>query len=127
MGISVTPTQRTDVEQQLQRIDLTRRGRERLGGVKAAARGAGVGRIARWSGRSVATVERWLTRFLEGGVEALGDAPRAGRPVQADGGYVAALETALDTPPQQLGLAFDVWTSARLSAYLEQQTGVRIA
>src|SRR5262249_54161038 len=93
----------------------------------AAALGDDVERIARWSGRSVATVERWLTRFLEGGVAALGDAPRAGRPVQADGGYVAALETALDTPPQQLGLAFDVWTSARLSAYLEQQTGVRIA
>src|SRR5262249_46865493 len=55
--------------------------------------------------------------------QGLADAPRAGRPVQADAAYLAALETALDTPPHALGLAFDVWTSTRLSAYLEQQTG----
>ena len=31
------------------------------------------------------------------------------------------------TPPWRLALPFDVWTSGRLSAYLAQQTGVRIA
>jgi transposase len=127
MGSSVTPTQRADVEEQLQRTDLTRRVRERLEMVKAAALGDDVARSARWSGRSVATVERWLARFTAGGVAALADAPRSGRPVQADAAYLAALERALETPPTQLGFAFDVWTSARLSAYLEQQTGVHIA
>src|SRR5262249_32684730 len=127
MGINVTPKQRADVEQQLRRTDLTRRVRERLEMVKAAALGDAVERIARWSGRSVATVERWLTRFAEGGVGALADAPRAGRPVQADATYLGAMEAALETAPQQLGLAFDVWTSERLSAYLGQQTGVHIA
>ena len=33
----------------------------------------------------------------------------------------------METPPRTLGLPFDVWTSGRLSAYLAQQTGVRIA
>jgi hypothetical protein len=33
----------------------------------------------------------------------------------------------VETPPRELGLGFDVWTSARLSAYLDKQTGVRIA
>ena len=33
----------------------------------------------------------------------------------------------METPPRTLDLGFDVWTSARLSAYLERQTGVRIA
>jgi transposase len=60
-------------------------------------------------------------------VTALADAPRAGRPVAADAGYRQAAEAALATPPRQLGLAFDVWTSARLSAYLAETTGVRIA
>src|SRR5262249_13323283 len=127
MGINVTPKQRADVEQQLRRTDLPRRVRERLEMVKAAALGDAVERIARWSGRWVARVERWLTRFAEGGVGALADAPRAGRPVQADAAYLAAMEAALETPPAQLGLVFDVWTSERLSAYLEQQTGVHIA
>ena len=33
----------------------------------------------------------------------------------------------MDTPPRVLGLPFDAWTSARLSAYLAETTGVRIA
>jgi hypothetical protein len=41
--------------------------------------------------------------------------------------YRQALEAAMDTPPPTLDLPFDVWTSARLSAYLAQTTGVRIA
>src|SRR5258706_4315891 len=127
MGVHISPDQREDVERQLRRTDLTRRVRERLEMVKAAALGDDVERIARWSGRSVARVEHWLARFADGGVAALADAPRSGRPVHADAAYLAALETALETPPAQLGLAFDVWTSERLSVYLEQQTGVHIS
>ncbi len=127
MSITVTIEQREDVERQLRRMDLTRRMRERLEMVKAAALGDDVERIARWSGRSVARVEHWLARFAEGGVAALADAPRSGRPVHADAAYLAAMESALETPPAQLGFAFDVWTSERLSAYLEQQTGVHIS
>ncbi len=125
-GIAITAEQRETVERQLRRTDLTRRMRERLEMVKAAALGDDVERIARWSGRSVARVERWVARFMEGGVDALSDAPRSGRPVHADAAYLAALEAALETPPQALGLVFDVWTSDRLSVYLEQQTGVHI-
>ena len=41
--------------------------------------------------------------------------------------YLAALAAAVETAPRTLGLPFDVWTSGRLSAYLTQQTGTRIA
>ena len=51
MGITVTREQREDVERQLRRTDLTRRMRERLEMVKAAALGDDVERIARWSRR----------------------------------------------------------------------------
>ena len=81
MEMHITAEQREEVEQQLQRTDLTRRMRERLEMVKAAALGDDVARIARWSGRSVARVEHWLRRFATGGVAALADAPRSGRPV----------------------------------------------
>jgi transposase len=37
------------------------------------------------------------------------------------------LEQAVTTPPTDLELPFDVWTSARLSAYLADETGVAIA
>src|SRR5262249_60940932 len=93
MGINVTPKQRADVEQQLRRTDLTRRVRERLEMVKAAALGDDAERIARWSGRSVATVERWLACFAQGGVAALAalaGGPRAGRPRAGGGAGLAA-------------------------------------
>jgi hypothetical protein len=41
--------------------------------------------------------------------------------------YLTALAAAVEAEPRTLGQAFDVWTSARLSAYLTDTTGTRIA
>jgi transposase len=123
----VTAAQQAAVEAELRRRDLAPRVRERLEMVKAAALGQDLDAIARWTGRTPETVRRWLAVFQEGGSGALADAPRRGRPPKADAVYLAALEAAVDTAPRTLGLPFDVWTSGRLSAYLTQQTGVRIA
>ena len=125
--ITVTAEERTEVEAVLRRRDLPPRLRERLEMVKAAALGQDVAAIARWSGRTPETVRRWLGVFGGGGIAALADAPRRGRPPKADATYLAALEQAVETPPRTLGLPFDVWTSRRLSDYLTQQTGTRIA
>lgn len=125
--IPVTAEQRAAVEERLRRTDLPRRERERLEMVKAAALGDDAAAIARWSGCTVRTVQRWLDRFCTDGREALRDAPRPGRPTKADAAYQAALEQAVMTVPTELGLPFDVWTSARLSAYLATTTGVQVA
>lgn len=127
MVIAVTDEERTAVEAALRRRDLTPRVRERLEMVKAAALGHDLTQIAAWSGRTPATVRHWLDRFRGGGIAALADAPRQGRPPKADAVYLAALAQAVATPPRTLGLPFDVWSSRRLSAYLAEQTGVRIA
>jgi transposase len=125
--IAVTVEERTAVETALRRRDLAPRVRERLEMVKAAALGQELDEIARWSGRTPETVRRWLGQFRVGGIAALADAPRRGRPPKADATYLAALAAAVETAPRTLGLPFDVWTSGRLSAYLAVQTGVRIA
>jgi transposase len=101
--------------------------RERLEMVKGAAQGWEVAAIASWCGRTEETVRRWLAAYQTGGVDALADAPRGGRPRQADDVYLAALAAAVETDPRTLGQGYDVWTSARLSAYLEETTGTRIA
>ena len=123
----VSPEQRPAVERERRRRDLAPRLRERLEMVKAVALGQDLPTIARCSGRSEPTVRHWLGRFAAGGIQALGDAPRAGRPARADAAYRQATEAALGTPPRALGLPFDVWTSDRLSANLAEPTGVRIA
>jgi transposase len=125
--IPVTPEQQAMVEALLHQPTLSPRLRERLEMVKAAALGWEWEAIAAWSGRSARTVRHWLTRFTTGGIAALADAPRAGRPPVADAAYRAALDHAADNDPRTLGLPFDAWTSARLSAYLAETTGVRIA
>jgi transposase len=126
-GLSISPAQCVEVDHWLRRRDLAPRLRERLEMVKAVGLGQAVPQIARWSGRTERTVRHWLRRYATGGVAALADAPRAGRPVAADAAYRRAAEAALETPPRALGLPFDVWTSARLSAYLAETTGVRLA
>jgi transposase len=125
--LTVTPAQRAAVETALSRRDLPPRLRERLEMVKGVALGQDLAVIGAWSGRSARTIRRWLARFAAGGPAALADAPRAGRPAKADAAYLAALEVTIETAPRSLGLPFDVWTSGRLSAYLAEETGVRVA
>ena len=126
-AVVLTEQQRQEVARVLRRRDLAPRVRERLEMVKAVGLGQDLAQIEAWSGRSVGTIRRWVGRFRSGGVAALADAPRGGRPRRADEAYLAALETAVETAPADLGLPFDVWTSGRLSAYLAETTGVRIA
>lgn len=123
----LTDTERAEVAALLHQPDLAPRVRERLEMVKCASLGFDAGAICTWSGRTSRTVRRWLTAFQTGGLLALTDAPRSGRPRQADAAYLRALEAAVETDPRALGAAFDVWTSARLSAYLAETTGTRIA
>jgi transposase len=123
----VDPEQRAVVEEVLRQRTLNPRVRERLEMVKARALSQEVGRIAQWSGRTVRTVDRWLRHYLAGGAAAVADAPRSGRPPEADAAYRAALVTAVETPPRDLGLGFDVWTSPRLATYLAEQPGVRLS
>jgi transposase len=123
----ITTEQQVAVEAVLAWRELAPRQRERLEMVKAAWLGADVTTIARWSGRTPRTVRRWLGVFRAGGVTALAGAPIPGRPPKADAVYLAALEQAVATAPRVLGLPFDVWTSGRLSAYLAETTGTRLA
>jgi transposase len=125
--VNLTPDERAAVHAALRERDLVPRVRERLEMVKAAMLGHDLPTIARWSGRVEATVCHWLSHFLSGGMVALADAPRSGRPPKADAAYRALLEQTVTTAPRDLGLPCDVWTSAQLSAYLAEQTGVRIA
>ena len=104
--------EREEWEAWLRRRELQPRVRERLEMVKAASLGQSVAGIAQWVERSLPTVRLWLRRYRDGGVAALADAPRAGRPVKADRTYLQALEATVETPPPSLDLPFDVFDLA---------------
>lgn len=125
--LTLTDAELADLATILHRTDLSSRQRERLELVKGAAQGFDLARLCAWSGRTSRTVARWLAAYTAGGIGALIDAPRSGRPRRADDAYVTALEAAVTSEPRAMDQSFDVWTSARLSAYLAETTGVRIA
>jgi predicted transcriptional regulator len=87
--LRLTSEEREEVRATLPRGDLSPRVRERLEMVKAADLGHGLQEIAAWSGRKPRTVRRWLVAFASGGIGALADAPRSGRPAVADAAYLS--------------------------------------
>src|SRR3954471_398519 len=103
--LRLTPEEREELRATLRREDLSPRVRERLEMVKAADLGHDLGQITAWSGRTPRTVRGWLGAFASGGIGALADAPRSGRPVVAGAAYLRALEEAVETSPRRLGLA----------------------
>ncbi len=99
---------------------------ERAQIVSQAHRGERVPAIARALGITEATVRLWLTRFNEGGMDGLTDAPRSGRPPVYRPAEVAEVVAASLTKPDDLGLPFGSWTLDRLTAYLHEEKGIAI-
>jgi transposase len=73
------------------------------------------------------TVQRWLHRYQAEGVQGLYDAPRSGKPGKVTQCYKDQLLESVRLRPRALGLDFSLWTLARLSDYLAEQTGIRIS
>ena len=82
--------------------------------VLASAAGEGTSRLARRLGVSRPTVIAWRERYRAGGIAALADAPRAGRPKTID--EAAILAATLEPPPTTLGVTH--WSSRLLAAEL---------
>jgi transposase len=61
------------------------------------------------------------------GLEGLIPRKPPGRPSRATPEYRAALRSAVQTAPQELGYGFSVWSLARLDAHLQKQTGIRFS
>ncbi len=82
--------------------------------VLLAAQGHANAEIARRVGVSGPTVLTWRARYREGGLGALGDLPRSGRPARHD--EVTVLAATLAPPPDRLGVTH--WSCRLLAAEL---------
>jgi transposase len=88
---------------------------ERARIVLAVADGDGTSAVAGRLGVSRPTVIKWRERFATGGIEALVDAPRAGRPKRLDDAAIIA--ATLDPPPARLGVTH--WSTRLLARELQ--------
>lgn len=69
------------------------------------------------------TVITWLERFRSGGVAALDDLPRSGRPRVAGGAASAEAIRCLTTPPEQAGVQRSTWTRRLLGRHRHERFG----
>ncbi len=82
--------------------------------VLATAAGEGTSAVARRLGVSRPTVIAWRERYRAGGIEALTDAPRSGRPKTVDEAEIIA--RTLEPPPDRLGVTH--WSTRLLASEL---------
>jgi len=72
------------------------------------------------------TVSHWLTCFNAGGLDALEDAPRSGRPATYSPEERAEVVAAALHRPQELKLPFGCWSLTRLTTYLHEHKQIAI-
>jgi len=72
--------------------------------------------------RSAPSGQKWVRRFNDGGLEALGDRPRSGRPpIHGEEARSKLLDLVLQKP-RSLGYPFALWTLERLQeAFFERE------
>ncbi len=80
--------------------------------------------IAEDLGISEGTVDNIRKAYRLNGVAGLRPGKPPGRVSRATPAYRAALRTALNTAPQELGYGFSVWSLARLNAHLKKLTQI---
>ena len=97
--------------------------RVRLQCVQLRDQGQPVPQIAEQLAVSQATVRRALRRVVAGGLDALADRPRAGRPPRLGDHDLGAVEELL----RQAARQGTVWTMSQLAAWLARCRGVQIS
>lgn len=76
---------------------------------------------------SVPTIYNWHRLWREQGIEGLANKPKTGRPSKATEAYCQKLEELLEKEPSEFGYRFAIWTSDRLRAHLEKETGILLS
>jgi transposase len=113
-AIIVTDVQHAEIQRLLRQRSLSAAYAQRVRAVVCAAEGLGPQAIAVRIGGSRESVMRWLTRFRTGGIMALADRPKSGRPRRYDAKVRAKIAAAACRPPQ----GHNRWTVRALAAHL---------
>ena len=99
--------------------------RRRLKAAKLLTKGMSEAEVARQVGVHRQSVNRWAKALAEGGKAALKHPGRAGRKPRLDAQALKRIERGLKRGPGALGYDTELWTTERVAALIEQETGVR--
>lgn len=92
-----------------------------------AQQGRAVSEIAQITYRSRDTVERVLTRFRDGGLDAVPRRFAPGSPPTITTAWIAELLRVIERDPHTVGVDRATWTTGLLAIYLAQHTGIAVS
>jgi transposase len=98
----------------------------RLHGLLLLTAGHSCREVAELFGEDDTTVQRWVHRVAQGGLQALRESERPGRPRSVDAAQWRQLQTDLQKSPQDFGLTAVLWDGVTLSEHLRRRFGVRL-
>ena len=114
---------RIAIQQEIGRSEESRYD-HRLHGLLLVTAGQSCCEVAELFGEDGTTVQRWVRRFEEGGLDALREGERAGRPRTLDAKQWRSLQGDLRKTPRDFGLPATLWDGPVLSEHLRRRYAV---
>lgn len=114
---------RIAIQQEIARSEESRYD-HRLHGLLLVTAGHSCREVAALFGESGTTVQRWVNRFEKGGLDALHESERTGRPRTLDAKDWRRLQAHLRKTPRDFGLPATLWDGPVLTEHLRRQFGV---
>jgi len=116
---------RIAIQQEIGRSEESRYD-HRLHGLLLLAAGHSCREVAQLFGEDDTTVQRWVHRFEQGGLGALRESERPGRPRSLDPAQWRELQADLQQSPLDFGLTAAAWDGLCLSEHLRRRFGVQL-
>ena len=126
LQIECADVTRIAIQQEIARSEESRYD-HRLHGLLLLAAGHSCRQVAGLFGEDDTTVQRWVRRFEQGGLWALREGKKSGRPRTLTPEQWSALQEDLRKSPQELGLAAALWDGRSLSKHLGYRYGVGLS
>lgn len=97
--------------------------KRRLQAARLFDRGHSRAEVARKTGVSFESANRWYKAWQNGGTSALKKAGRAGRKPTLDSFALLRIQERLERGPESLGYVTQIWTTKRVAELIEQECG----
>ena len=116
---------RIAIQQEIARSEEARYD-HRLHGLLLLSQGYSCYEVAGMLGQDPRTVQRWVTRFAEGGFNRLREGEHSGRPARLEPEVRALVEADLRRSPREFGYAQNLWAGKLLAHHLALQHDVNL-
>ena len=113
------------IQQEISRSEESRYD-HRLHGLLLVTTGQSCREVARLFGEDASTVQRWVRRFEDRGLEGLREGERPGRPRQLDAGQWRQVAADLRRSPRAFGLEANLWDGPLLAEHLRRRFGIEL-